>query len=190
MSKLRIEPYDGTTDVVQWVERFKLVITALTPKWKEEPDVEVRTMIELKLALRGSLVDWFKTISVKAKTNEVLEEMILFINGPYAKMDKRAAAFGLKQDDCSGVAEYYVKKMALLHDCLEQEDFDKMSADLFLDGLSSELRNWVLMQPAKDRVSSADMRGKAEAYEKLMGAKSKEESINVAKFDERLELKT
>jgi hypothetical protein len=186
MSKLKIEPYDGSSDVVQWVERFRLVVDASKDRWKckDELALEGRTLTEFKLAMRGTLVDWLKTQSTKNTADDMLNELVLFINGPHAKIDKRAAAFALKKDDCAGVAEYYVKKLALLHDCLDSDDYEKLSTDLFLDGLGEEYRNWVLMQPMSTRDTAAKMKGVAESYERLLASKAPDESINLTKIEE------
>ena len=178
MSKLKIPEYDGTTSVEDWVELFQLTKSALGTKWgKDDTEVAKRAALELRLALKGDLIDWYRTLDEKIKddTEQCLQQLVVHVDGKEARHKKRAVALSLKQDDCNSATQYCTKKAALI----QAADLKAIAVDVLIDGLSEEMKAWVLKEPDTQRDTMVKVTGIVKSMEGILKARKVDDSVNV-----------
>jgi len=115
-------------------------------------------------------------------TKKVLTELESHLLGPDFERERKTRAINLKREDCDSMADYYSKKVALLTKAFDKSK--ELILDTFIDGLSLEIRSWILKEKTEDRDTIEKVKILATRYDQILAAKINEDSVNVARLDE------
>jgi len=179
MSKLKITPYDGSTNIEDWIEHFNLVVEASGKKWGENiKEVNVRAITEIKLAMVGPMKAFLKTLphTTLESYEKILKSLLEHKKGNLVEFDMRTTAINLKQSSFDNVSDYFSEKVSKLVQVFP--DKPQLVLDFYIDGLNEDIKLWVLNQPAELRKDVYQVKELSVGFERIFNAQKIAESVN------------
>jgi hypothetical protein len=181
--------YDGSTDVEEWVDKFKLLREVNGNRWgNNDQERAARAVTEIRLAMHGKTNEWIRTLAPDRLQNpdDILNDLIGFIQGPYYLRDTRDKATTLKQLDCGNVTEYYIKKMKLLTLSFPGNQNNAIVTQFLLDGLAPEIKEWVYREAPDHRDTPTKIKDLALGFERIHTTRAQMESINATILEDHM----